>query len=187
METFTQSRPLVSNPLFQEQRAESMRRLDINTIDTPIIEIIRDFTKLLYCFTLQSCYGHFLYNNRNDPKNIEPLANLDEGFSVEYRIAYIALCIQNSELGVGLLQDLRDLTRIDPEYVQFGCAEWFWERQVNSYVLQIEPERYKTKDKVIVSSQEALHIEKIRNQFFDELKRMIRKRTNDIEYIEKQV
>jgi len=176
METFTQSRPLVSNPLYQEQRAESLRRLDINTIDAPIIEIIRDFTKLPYCFTLQSCYGHFLYNNRNDPQNVEPLTNLDKALSVEYRIAYIALCIQNNEAGVGLLQKLKNLTGIDPDYIQFGCAEWFWERQVNSYALQIEPERYKTKDKVIISFQEALHIEKIRNQFFDELRRVVQER-----------
>jgi len=187
METFTQSKPLVSNPLYQEQRAESLCRLDINTIDAPIIEIIRDFAELPYCFTLQSCYGHFLYNDRNDPRNTEPLTSLDESHTVEYRIAYIALCIQNSESGVELLQDLREFTRIDPEYVQFGCGEWFWERQVNSYALQIEPERYKTKDKAIVSPQEALHIEKVRNQFFDELKRMVQERVNDMERIEKQL
>jgi hypothetical protein len=175
METYTESKPLVSDPLYQEQRAKSLRRLDISTIDAPIIEIIRDLTKIPYCFTLQSCYGHFLYNDRSDPRNVKPLANLDRIHNVEYRIAYIALCIQNNESGLRLLQNLRDLTKIDPEYIQFGCAGWFWERQVNSYVLQIEPERYKTKDRAIVSHQEALHIEQVRNQFFDELKRMIQR------------
>ena len=183
METFTQSRQFVNNPLYQEQRAESLRRLDVNTIDAPIIEMIRGFAELPYCFTLQSCYGHFLGNDQNDPKNLEPLANLEKIHSVEYRLAYIALCIQYNEAGIRILQNLKNLTGIDPDYIQFGCAEWFWERQVNSYVLQIEPERYKTKDKVIISFQEALHIEKIRNQFFDELRRMVREMTNGYEML----
>jgi len=177
METYTQSRPLVSNPRYQEQKAKSMRRLDVNTIDAPIIEIVKGFAELPYCFTLQSCYGHFLGNDQSDPKNLEAVANLDKALSVEYRIAYIALCMQNNEAGVKLLQDLEDLTRIDPDYIQFGCAEWFWERQVNSYVLQVEPERHKMRDKAVVSFQEALHIEKTRNQFFDELKRMVQEMT----------
>ena len=177
METYTQSRPLVSNPLYQEQRVGSLRRLDFNTIDAPIVDIIKGLAELPYCFTLQSCYGHFLGSKQSDPKNFEPAANLDRNLSVEYRIAYIALCIQNNEAGAKLLQDLEDLTAIDPDYIQFGCAEWFWERQVNSYVLQVEPERYKMKDKAVVSFQEALHIEKTRNQFFDELKRIVQEMT----------
>ena len=170
----------MNNPLYQEQKAESMRRLDMNTIDAPIIDIVKGFAELPYCFTLQSCYGHFLGSDQNDPKNIEPVANLDKALSVEYRIAYIALCIQNNEAGISLLHSLEALIEIDPGYVQFGCAGWFWDRQVNSYVLQVEPERHKTKDKVIVSPQEALDIEKIRNQFFDELKRIVQKRTGDM-------
>jgi hypothetical protein len=173
METYTQSRPLVSNPLYQEQRVESLRGLDFNTIDAPIADIIRGLSELPYCFTLQSCYGHFLSNDQSDPKNLEPVANLDKALSVEYRIAYIALCIQNNEAGIALLQDLEDLTGIDPDYIQFGCAGWFWERQVNSYVLQVEPERHRMRDKAVVSFQEALHIERTRDQFFHELRKMV--------------
>jgi hypothetical protein len=172
METFTKPKPFVDNPLYGKQKDESLASLDINTIDAPIVEIIRDFAKLPHCFTLQSCYGHFLYDNQREPRNVDPLTNLDKGLNVEYRIAYIALCIQNSETGLRLFQSLGNLTVIDPEYVQFGCAEWFWERQVNSYAVQVEPERYKTCDKAIVSSQEALYIEEVRNQFFDELRRI---------------
>ena len=178
METFTESRSFVDNPLYREQRDKSLASLDINTIDVPIVEIIRDLAKLPHCFTLQSCYGHFLYDSQSDPRNVDPLTNLDKNLSVEYRIAYIALCIQNSGPGLRLFQNLRDLTGIDPECIQFGCAEWFWERQVNSYALQVEPERYKTRDKTTVSSQEALYIEKVRNQFFDELRRISQEETN---------
>lgn len=173
METFTEFRHLVSNPLYREQRAESLRRLDFNTIDAPIADIIMGLAELTYCFTLQSCYGHFLGTDKSDPKNLEPVANLDKALSIEYRIAYIALCIQNNEVGIRLLQDLEDLTSIDPDYIQFGCAGWFWERQVNSYVLQVEPERYRMRDKAVVSLQEALHIERTRDRFLHELRKMV--------------
>jgi len=125
METFTGFKPLVDNPLYQEQRKKSLSELDINTIDEPITEIINDFVKLPYCFTLQSCYGHFVYKNQKNPKNVEPLPNSDDISTVVYRIAYIALCIQNDDRGRMLLQKLSNIPSIDPEYVQFGCANWF--------------------------------------------------------------
>jgi len=173
METFTEFKPLVDHSLYQVQREKSLRRLDINTIDTPIIEIINSFAKLPFCFTLQSCYGHFVHKKQKNPKNVEPLPGSDDISNVVYRIAYIALCIQKDDCGKTLLQKLINIPLIDPEYVQFGCAEWFWKKQVNSYALQVEPKRYKTKDKVSISYKEALHIEKIRNKVFMELKKII--------------
>ena len=173
METFTELKDFVNNPHYHEQRQKSLSRLDINTIDKPIIQIIEGFSKLAYCFTLQSCYGHFLHNNQNNLKNFEPLSDSNNISNVEYRIAYLSLCIENSDSGKVLFHNLRKIPEIDKEYIQFGCAEWFWERQVNSYALQVEPERYKTKDRMYISYQEALHIEKIRNEFFSELKKAI--------------
>jgi len=85
---------------------------------------------------------------------------------VEYRIAYIAFCIENSPLGRGLFESLKEITVIDPENVQFCCAKWFWKIQVNSYALQVEPDRFKRKDTATVDFKEALHIEKVRNEFF---------------------
>ncbi len=172
METFTEFKPLVKNPYFHQQREKALNQLDINTIDTPIKEMIKDFSNLPYCFTLQICCGHFLYNNQKNPKNIEPLPKLDNISKVEYRIAYIALCIRNNQQGRMLLQELKKILTIDPDYIQFGCADWFWQKQVNSYALQVEPERYKTKDKITVNFQEALHIEKVRNEFFGRLKKI---------------
>jgi len=173
METFTEIKPLIDNFLYQKQREKSLSRLDINTIDTPIIEIINSFAKLPFCFTLQSCYGHFVYKNQKNPKNVEPLPDSDYISNVVYRIAYVALCIQNDDRGKILLEKLSNIPSIDPEYVQFGCAEWFWEKQVNSYALQVEPQRYKTKDRISISYKEALYIEKIRNEVFMELKKII--------------
>ena len=135
-------------------------------IDMPIIELVNGFNKLPYCFTLQSCYGHFVYSGQKDSYNLEPLPAGDTSAKVEYRIAYIAFCIANSLLGRGLLACLKEITAIDPENIQFCCAEWFWKRQINSYALQVEPDRFKRKDTAVLDFKEALHIEKIRNEFF---------------------
>ncbi len=173
METFTKFKPLVDYSFFPAHREKSLTGLDMNTIDTPIFELINQFAKLPFCFTLQSCYGHFVYKNQNNPKNIEPLPDSDDISTVVYRIAYIALCIQNSACGKILLEKLSHIPSVDPDYVQFGCAEWFWKKQMNSYALQVEPKRHQTQDKVSVDYKEALHIEKIRNVVFLELKKII--------------
>ncbi len=143
-------------------------------IDRPIIEIVTAFNKLPYCFTLQSCYGHFIYNGQKDIHSLEPLPVTDTITKVEYRIAYISFCIENNTSGRGLIKTLRKITGIDQKNSQFCCAEWFWKRQVNSYVLQVEPDRFKTKDTVILEYQEALYIETIRNEFFFRLGELLR-------------
>jgi len=173
METLTAITSFVRNPHYRDQRRKALDRLDIDTIDAPIVPLIDDLARLPCCFTLQSCYGHFLYKGQEDCNNVEALPISAAISRVEYRIAYVALCLQNSDLGESLFQDLSGLASTNPEYIQFGCAEWFWKMQVNSYALQVEPERFKTKDRIVVDYQEALHIEKVRNEFFNELGRMI--------------
>lgn len=176
METFIQFKPMVDNPLYEEQREQALGQLDLSTIDTPIVEMIRNFAKLPYCFTLQSCCGHFLSENQKDARNIDPLPSSTTTSNVKYSIAYVALCIHNGSRGRQLLEDLKTIPSIDPDFVQFGCAEWFWQRHVNSYVLQVEPLRHKTKDKVVIGFKEALHVEKIRNKFLDILTHMVERR-----------
>ena len=175
METFIEPKELVENPHYQEQRQRCLAGLADDMIDAPIIGLINDFNKLPYCFTLQSCYGHFLYNGRKDPNNLDPLPVTNTIDTVEYRIAYIAFCIDNSESGRRLFDALKKITAIDPENIQFCCAEWFWKRQVNSYALQVEPDRFKHKDKAILNYKEALKIENIRNEFFIHLKELLQK------------
>ncbi len=68
-----------------------------------------------------------------------------------------------------MFESLKEIMSIDSEYVQFCCAEWFWKKQVNSYALQVEPDSFKHKDTAIIDFNEALHIEKIRNEFFNRL------------------
>jgi hypothetical protein len=165
----------VENPHYQEQRRKCLAGLADGMIDEPIIELIDDFNKLPYCFTLQSCYGHFLYNGRKDPNNIDPLPATNTIATVEYRIAYIAFCIDNGKSGRRLFDALKEITAIDPDNIQFCCAEWFWKRQVNSYAIQVEPDRFKRKDKAVLDYKEALKIEHIRNEFCAQLKELLQK------------
>jgi hypothetical protein len=179
VETFTELKDFVDNPHFNKQRQRSLRSLDLETIDPPLVDIIDGFSKLPYCFTLQSCYGHFLYPDQKNEKNIEPLPDSEEIAEVEYRIAYIALCIEDSGQGRELFSTLSEVASIDSEYIQFCSSDWFWKDQVNSFALQVEPDQYKTKDKCSVSYQEALHIEKVRNQFFNKIRGIVQKRLNE--------
>jgi hypothetical protein len=55
VETFTDPKKMVENPNYQDQRQKSLAGLSDDLIDAPIIELINDFNKLPYCFTLQSC------------------------------------------------------------------------------------------------------------------------------------
>lgn len=175
VETFTEPRALVDNPRFARQRRKALKRLDLSTIDAPIVDLIRAFAEIPCCFTLQSCFGHFLFEGARDEYNLSPLPQQPpEPRTVEYRIAYIALCVEYSESGRDLIRDLQSITAVDPEYVQFGCPDWFWSKQVNSYALQVEPARFRHEDRCRSDYQEALHIERIRNWFFTELQRLIR-------------
>lgn len=169
METFTELKDLVDNPHFRDQRQRNLRELKDAVIDEPIKELINGFNKLSYCFTLQSCYGHFIYDGQNDPHNLGPLPLKDSINQVVYRIAYMAFCIENSTWGRLLLNEFLTITEIDPKNIQFGCAEWFWKRQINSYAFQVEPDRFKFEDKAVLDYKEALIIENVRNQFFVQL------------------
>ena len=173
METFTELKDFVNNPSFHEERQKCFNRLNLDKIDAPIVDLIKDLAELDYCFTIQSCYGHFIYSSQKNPHNIEPLPISNSITKVEYRIAYVALCIENSVLGRELFQNLKEIPSINPEYIQFGSATWFWDRQVNSYVVQVEPSRYMKQDKCILNYNEALSVEKIRNQFYIELRKLI--------------
>jgi len=162
----------VENPHYQDQRRKTLAHLGDEIIDGPIIGLIDAFNEVPYCFTLQSCYGHFIHNGQNDSHNMQSLQITDTIDRVKYKIAYICLCVENTDRGRGLLKALDEIMAIDPENIQFCCAEWFWRRQVNSYALQVQPDRFKHNDRAILDYKEALHIEKIRNEFFDRLRRL---------------
>ena len=175
MKTFTEPRVLTGNPHYHDQREKNLASLSDAMIDAPIVKLIAAFNRMPHCFTLQCCYGHFVYSGQEDPHNLEPLPVTDTIARVEYRIAYICFCIENSASGRRLSEALKEITAIDPENIQFCCAEWFWRRQVNSYALQVEPDTYKDRDEAVLPYKEALHIEETRNEFFVQLQELLQK------------
>jgi hypothetical protein len=173
METFVELKKLVQDPDYMDRRKKYQNSLDLNVIDKPIRKIIECFSNLESCFTLQSCFGHFVYGKENDIHNIKPLPNREIPGSIEYRIAYIALCVQNNEEGQRIVKTLKNIAGKNPAYIQFGSAEWFWERSVNSVVIQVEPERFKTLDKIVTNYHEAIKIQKEREMFFEEIESLV--------------
>ncbi len=165
METFTGPKECIENPRYHSDRLEILGSLDLGCIDRPIVELVQGFTALPQCFTVQSCYGHFLHGPEQGRHNLERLSP-GHGGQIHYRIAYMAFCIDNSPRGWELRESLELIPSLDPDYVQFGSADWFWERYPNSYVLQVEPARYRTKDQVDIEHSEAAHIERARDLFF---------------------
>ena len=175
METFTQPRELVDNPSYPEQRKKMLSSLSNDMIDAPIIDLVNGFNRLPCCFTVQCCYGHFIHDMQKNTHNFEPLPVTETIATVKYSIAYICFCIENSDAGKNLLKGLQEITHIDPENVQLCSADWFWERQVNTYALQVMPDRFKTRDRTMLDYIEALHIEKSRNTFFTRLRKLLKK------------
>lgn len=175
METFTELKGLAESLHYQVQKRKTLYDINDDMIDMPIVDLINGFNRLPYCFTLQSCYGHFVYNGQKDTHNLDPLPTERTVAEVEYRIAYVAFCIENSASGRWLFETLKEIPIIDQKNIQFCCAEWFWLKQINSYALQVEPDRFKHKDKAIIDFEEALHIENIRNTFFIRLYELLEK------------
>ena len=67
LETFADPKALIDNPQFREQRILSLAGLNIVDIDSPIVDIINGIAHLEHCFSLQCCYGHFLYDGQHEP------------------------------------------------------------------------------------------------------------------------
>ena len=173
METFIACPDIVEDPQFHAHKKKYLANLADDMIDAPIVEIINRFNTRPYCFTIQSCYGHFLYAGQPNEHSLDPLPITSSITTIEYRIAYIAFCVESSVAGQGFLDAVKKITAVDPENIQLGSAEWFWRQQVNTYALQVEPDRFKQQDTAILDYKEALHIEKVRNLFFFKLKELL--------------
>lgn len=172
METFAQSREFIDNPHFGRDRESILANLALQDIDSPIRKLVAEISALPFCFSIQSCYGHFVDSTQPAPGNLEPVPAGDTG-PVQYRIAYIALCLENSTPGRLFHEALEQVTVIDAENIQFGSPGWFWERYLNSYALQVEPRRFIDKDAVTVGHSEARHIQRIRDRFFAALAELV--------------
>lgn len=172
METFAEPKSLVPNPDFEAQKQASLTGLKDHMIDAPIVEIIKRFNRLPFCYTLQSCFGHFVYADQTNILNVNPLPVTKIPTPIEYRIAYIAFAIDNSDAGRKFKRALGEVVAIDGANIQFCSADWFWERQVNTYALQVEPDRFKHQDIVQLDYAEARQVEAVRNTFFDHIQQI---------------
>lgn len=172
METFAAPKKMVDNPNFEAQKQSNLSGLKDHMIDAPIVEIIKQFNRLPFCYTLQSCYGHFVYEGQTDRHKIVPLPATPILNPIEYRIAYIAFAIANSDAGHRFKYTLSELEAIDRDNIQFCSAEWFWEKQVNTFALQVEPDRFKHQDIAVLDYAEARRVEAVRNRFFDQIKQI---------------
>jgi hypothetical protein len=173
METFIEARPFAIDPDYRTARSRALDTLDLSEIDVPIADLIEDFADLPHCFTLQSCWGHFVHDGQPDPRGCAPLAHYNRDTQFRFQLAYIALCLENSANGLALRDDLCRLVELDPANIQFGSAEWFWKRRVNSYVLQVEPKRYMDVDRAMIGLDEALYLERLKARFFVELRKVV--------------
>lgn len=150
--------------------AELERMLASDSIDAPIAGLVERCARIPHCYTIQSCYGHFVCEDGTDVHRLKPiLDDLVEDSYVHYRIAYMAFCLKWDASGQRFHDDLAAVTEVDPEYVQFGSADWFWNRCVNTYVLQVEPLRCVMEDSLDVGIREAIRIEAARDEFCSKL------------------
>ena len=173
MQTFTEPREFVDNPRYDADRAEFLAELDLGVIDGPIVGIVGGFSRVPHCFTLQSCYGHFVTSHGEDPRNLDALPPEDCG-TVRYRIAYIAFCIENSAAGRALRGALERIPAVAPDHIQFCTCDWWWVRYPNTYALQVEPYRYRFLDEARLEYDEALRVQECRALFFARLEEVLR-------------
>ncbi|MBN2415499.1 hypothetical protein JXO52_06640 [bacterium] len=170
METFIPRKNLVISPEFSRQRQNMLRELEKADIDPPISSLIARLNALPCCFTIQCCHGHFVSPAGDLIQSLATAADYQQSGEVEYRIAYIACCIENSAGGKILLAALEQVSDLEPQYVQFGSAGWFWDQYPNSYVLQVEPERFACQDTALLSYREACLVEEVRDGVFNRLR-----------------
>ncbi len=180
MRTFQEEKQPVNNPGFKNKRNSILRSLDIELIDEPIKPLIANIAKLPYCYTIQSCYGHFVHSKQSDLENLIPLDTFTDISEIEYRIAYLAFAIKENSDSIKLLSEIRKLSDIDTEYIHFGSADWFWERHLNSYVIQVEPYRFRFHDSCIVDFTEARRLENVKKKLFEELNSLFNSLRNSL-------
>ena len=179
METFSEARDFVQHTHYERDRTSVMSNLVLEDIDEPIRDIVADLLRLPQCFTLQSCFGHFIWEGQHDEHNLGVLPSQNQGL-VRYRIAYLALCIKRGAQGTHLRERLASIREIDVECVQFGSPDWFWQKYPNSYALQVEPKRFALQDQALLEHTEALYVQSVRDKFFQRMRELVVAREDQV-------
>jgi len=172
METYTKARPFVDNPDFDVQRMAALVGLGQADLDEPLRPLVAQLNQLPYLFTLQCCYGHFVQPGEPDRHTLEPPPARGR-VELEYRIAYLALCLRDDDQGRAFLEAFRGLRDVERMLVQVGSADWFWQRQVNSYVIQVSPRKHKRQDTMTLDGKQARKIAQVRVKLWRELAEMV--------------
>ena len=172
METFAEAREFVTHPSYRNDRRSVISGINLRRVDAPIRDIIKAMRKLSQCFTLQCCYGHFVWEEQPDPHNLAILPLKYKG-QFRYRIAYLAFCVENSSKGAHLRDRFAAICNIDEEYVQFGSPYWFWQQYPNTYALQVEPNRFALRDEAILGHAEAVHVQSVRDLFYHRVRELV--------------
>lgn len=171
MQTYCSEKSLRFDPEFKKNKTRALKELAKTEIDAPIQDVITELNRLPFCYTLQCCYGHFTSSEQPDKHNLSIVSKSGPSDDFLYRIAYVAFCIDATSDGKQFLSALRGLpSKTDTKTIQFGCAQWFWDQCVNSYVLQVQPTDHADVDSLHVSRKEALCIQSVRNRFWDVLR-----------------
>ena len=170
MQTFVPEKQLLDDPGFAAHRGAWLAKLDPDILDPPIRDAVRTLNELPYCFTLQSCWGHFHGEETGLCREIPDTESLKPELAYHYRIAYAAFCLENSPRGREFLGLLRRVpAQAGPGLVQFGCADWFWNQLVNTYVLQVQPRDRATVDALDVAGIQARELRNARDALWNAL------------------
>ena len=70
------------------------------------------------CFTVQCCWGHFVHRLEPNPKNLVPPSHYkgvkEKIGTIRYRIAYLAVCLEDSWGGHEIYHGLGEMAKRDP-------------------------------------------------------------------------
>ncbi len=175
MQAFAEPRGLESNAGFTAQREHALAHLSLEGLDCPLVDLVQRLTAVPWCFPVESCCGHFVILDGDHRRVLDRLPPLGASAKrVLYRVAYVALCIDDDPAGRELLRDLQAVPSIAPEQIQFGCVDHLWRRQVNTFVLQVVPWAHRFVDDVILSPAEARDVDEARSWYFARLDDLVR-------------
>ena len=176
METFGPPMEMVENKAFERKRQKAIEKLRLSEIDSDIRDIVSGFSRLPHCYTIQSCRGHIIEPGPEGGPVVKKEPGPDPPKSALYQIAYLAFVIEDSKPGRELQRFLAGLEGLDKDLIQWGSATWFWldQDQVNSYVIQVEPYRYREMDRFTMNRPEALKWLEVRELFFDAVREKLR-------------
>jgi hypothetical protein len=64
---------------------------------------------------------------------------------------------------------------------RLGSAGWIWKDIPNFYAIQVEPDRYRSEDRVFLDFGEALLIERVRDELFARLEDVVFRRAKEMD------